>query len=1047
MDKKTKELLRKRKKVRPASSSESSSSSDSDSGSSSDSYSSSSSADKKGRHHRSKKGRPRRSSSSSDDEKARKREKHACHRKAEAKRSHLKRKQKEAKAKKGALSLLVKLEKNHHDQLLKERHQMREREKLRLGHASSKELLKARLSPSKAKLERHHHHQLSPREKIIIRRERSPPMQQILSPQRGPKDIRHRLEDRRSERERIEAARQKEREEALARCQERQRERERIAKEKLRRERQEKEYDPREQRLLPRPSEREMAIAAARGQDSRERSVETHPDMRRSGHSHSSHRLPHAYERSESDYDRDYEMRHPEHDRHAGDIDREYMMMRRRGSPSPGGHYKESRVRGSERELYPEDERYERGAYQSRSSRGDAYVDDIAHRRERESDDWEHERGEGVSSHDLREHHPRSEKHLYEKHRSAQSPQWEESNWKYQQQQHLRLGSHKKIPPQMQEENWDEEVDYRPPSKKPSQADWVEGPVHHHTSTQPGRMKMEHGPPMKMVEPKIPHEGQPHGHPGVHIVQHPSTHSAAHPVPHAGPPMPHPPHGKRWPQQEWRPRAPPPHGADLRPMHPGGPPGPRVPGYRAPMHRHPVGPINYGGQERPHYPPRHAPPHMQGQHHLGTPYHPRQHFPPKRQMVYTNPNLIANQKAAAAAAASSPNLNKPNSALVPIKLATASPTFVNPANKIALIKKIEEQKEQEKLAALNDALTDTGDAGADEMEPGEIKSTNENESVEPSEENSGDGVGGEGEGRDDLSEISDEADDILKEEKNKQAAALAGDKQIDGAKDDTNIEADTPGDQTENDDLLDFEEISDGELEEETRKNLGDALGVDWASLIKESKIVKGNQKDKNTTAKQKWQPHRVILDVGISMKYAGKEFAEELLKDAQLKLDAENATKKVENVDKDEANIKLEEETTTIKIEKLDPDENEEKVKIQVDAVVKNEYQSDSENEKVTSENFSPAGNDDTNKIPIENLSELACVQVAQRKNKEIQNNLVFNACGINSRALSARKDLRLRRQLCGLPVKELECGRVVSEQMKSLALKAFQKAVGEVK
>ena len=34
---------------------------------------------------------------------------------------------------------------------------------------------------------------------------------------------------------------------------------------------------------------------------------------------------------------------------------------------------------------------------------------------------------------------------------------------------------------------------------------------------------------------------------------------------------------------------------------------------------------------------------------------------------------------------------------------------------------------------------------------------------------------------------------------------------------------------------LDFEEISDGELEEESRnKGLGDALGVDWASLAKE---------------------------------------------------------------------------------------------------------------------------------------------------------------------------------------------------------------------
>lgn len=37
---------------------------------------------------------------------------------------------------------------------------------------------------------------------------------------------------------------------------------------------------------------------------------------------------------------------------------------------------------------------------------------------------------------------------------------------------------------------------------------------------------------------------------------------------------------------------------------------------------------------------------------------------------------------------------------------------------------------------------------------------------------------------------------------------------------------------------MDFEEISDGELEEEIKtscKGLGDALGVDWESLVKES--------------------------------------------------------------------------------------------------------------------------------------------------------------------------------------------------------------------
>lgn len=103
--KKAKELMRKHKKPRPPSSSESSSSSDSDSGSSSDSFSSSSSSKKPLKRGKIKKIRTNRGmSSSSDDDKARKREKHACHKKLEAKKNHLKRKLKEAKAKKRAFT-------------------------------------------------------------------------------------------------------------------------------------------------------------------------------------------------------------------------------------------------------------------------------------------------------------------------------------------------------------------------------------------------------------------------------------------------------------------------------------------------------------------------------------------------------------------------------------------------------------------------------------------------------------------------------------------------------------------------------------------------------------------------------------------------------------------------------------------------------------------------------------------------------------------------------------------------------------------------------
>lgn len=66
---------------------------------------------------------------------------------------------------------------------------------------------------------------------------------------------------------------------------------------------------------------------------------------------------------------------------------------------------------------------------------------------------------------------------------------------------------------------------------------------------------------------------------------------------------------------------------------------------------------------------------------------------------------------------------------------------------------------------------------------------------------------------------------------------------------------------------LDFEEISEDELEEESKvKGIGDALGVDWASLIAESKP---RTKPVSST-KLRWESHNVLVNIGISVKYAG---------------------------------------------------------------------------------------------------------------------------------------------------------------------------------
>lgn len=80
---------------------------------------------------------------------------------------------------------------------------------------------------------------------------------------------------------------------------------------------------------------------------------------------------------------------------------------------------------------------------------------------------------------------------------------------------------------------------------------------------------------------------------------------------------------------------------------------------------------------------------------------------------------------------------------------------------------------------------------------------------------------------------------------------------------------------------MDFEEISDGELEEDIKtsgKGLGDALGVDWESLVKESqprRIVTANQDN----AQSRWQCKAIFQRIGISVKYAGTDTVEALTK------------------------------------------------------------------------------------------------------------------------------------------------------------------------
>lgn len=188
---------------------------------------------------------------------------------------------------------------------------------------------------------------------------------------------------------------------------------------------------------------------------------------------------------------------------------------------------------------------------------------------------------------------------------------------------------------------------------------------------------------------------------------------------------------------------------------------------------------------------------------------------------------------------------------------------------------------------------------------------------------------------------------------------------------------------------LDFEEISDGELEEESRiRGLGDALGVDWASLIKETqKPTVRSSNELYDTTKSRWSAHRILWDIGISAKFAGEEFARTTMTEARDKLRQEKEewlAKQTTNDDDDAEN-------------------NETAVKEPTDNFEKEDFEFD------------------TDVLP----HPLANVQVMMRKLQIQRRNLIAHSSQQCGRALSAGKDLEMRRKLCNLPTKDLHLDR----------------------
>lgn len=134
----------------------------------------------------------------------------------------------------------------------------------------------------------------------------------------------------------------------------------------------------------------------------------------------------------------------------------------------------------------------------------------------------------------------------------------------------------------------------------------------------------------------------------------------------------------------------------------------------------------------------------------------------------------------------------------------------------------------------------------------------------------------------------------------------------------------------------------------------------------------------------------------------AGNLFAEEILQNSLEKL-------KIEEIERKKSKKSVKTEEIFIKKEIIEPGEEEEEQQQQVPAAAAVEEEEEGDEAKI-----------DDFEI-YKKMNPFACVQVASRLKYFQRKNLILNASGDFSRGLSARRDLQLRRQLCGFPTKEI--------------------------
>ncbi|KAG5683470.1 hypothetical protein PVAND_012748 [Polypedilum vanderplanki] len=286
-----------------------------------------------------------------------------------------------------------------------------------------------------------------------------------------------------------------------------------------------------------------------------------------------------------------------------------------------------------------------------------------------------------------------------------------------------------------------------------------------------------------------------------------------------------------------------------------------------------------------------------------------------------------------------------------------------------------------------------------------------------------------------LSEFSDVDDDILNREEARANAEQNQQPQMGSEQNEVQIEEQKTQDPSEqkmiskihaNKELkkemdLDFEEISDGELEQESAiKGLGDALGVDWTSLANLQRPINRSAEEFYNATKSRWSAHRILWDIGISAKFAGEDFARKTLTEARNELRREKQEWRLKRKEQ----IKIEN-----KVASLNGDIKKEEVVLNDVDIKQEPIDSECENDqKHTEINNTDEIIDDQEDFELDTdvlTHPIAQVQVLMRKLAIQRKNLILNSTGKYGRALSARKDLKLRRQLCNLPTKDLNIDR----------------------